>query len=194
MRYRSDDDVKYEAYIHPYESEKGHCFWLDNYKIPEIKFNLGDLIKDENNLQSIKLLIKKKLKNNYCNLVFDNNIPIKVKKISTISHSAENREKIEEQAYIFRRTGRCPTEDEEEENNNIENNQTLEDVLEDLLGERNKQINTDKIFELDECVIRLTNPPNVLFCNCGHLCICVECDRVKSLNTSPVCKIETTIK
>ena len=55
-------------------------------------------------------------------------------------------------------------------------------------------INTELTFKSDECVICLTNPPNVLFCNCGHLCICVECDRVKSLNTCPVCKIETTIK
>ena len=136
------------------------------------------------------LLVNEKLKNNYCNLVFDNNIPIEVKMFSSISHSAENREKIEEQTYIFRRTGRYPTlEDEEEENNNIENNQTLEEE-----EERNKQINTDKFFKLDECVICLTNLPNILFCNCGHLCLCVECDKTKSLNVCPVCKFENTIK
>ena len=28
---------------------------------------------------------------------------------------------------------------------------------------------TKQTFEKDECVICLTNPPNVLFCNCGHV-------------------------
>ena len=57
-----------------------------------------------------------------------------------------------------------------------------------------KQINTKQTFKSVECVICLTNTPNVLFCNCGHLCICIECDKVKSLNTCPVCKTENTIK
>ena len=40
-----------------------------------------------------------------------------------------------------------------------------------------KQINTNKSFKSNECVICLTNPPNVLFSNCGHICICIECDK-----------------
>ena len=55
-------------------------------------------------------------------------------------------------------------------------------------------INIDKSFKSDECVICLTNLPNVLFCNCGHLCLCEECDKVKSLEKCPVCKNENTIK
>ena len=58
----------------------------------------------------------------------------------------------------------------------------------------NKLTHKKKPFKSDECVICLTNTPNVLFCNCGHLCVCIECDKVKSLNTCPVCKTETTIK
>ena len=54
----------------------------------------------------------------------------------------------------------------------------------------NNKINNELTFKSDQCVICLTNPSNVLFCNCGHLCICVECDRVKSLNTCPVCKTQ----
>ena len=54
--------------------------------------------------------------------------------------------------------------------------------------------NGNKSFKSDECVICLTNPPNVLFCNCGHIAICTECDKVKSLNICPVCKTENTIK
>ena len=134
--------------------------------------------------------LKKNLKKSYCNLVFDNNIPVKVDMYCSISHSAENTEKIEEQTYIFRRTGRYLVEDErirrEEEEDSEEDSEEEE--------ERNKQINTDKSFKSDECVIYLTNPPSVLFCNCGHISVCAECDKVKSLNTCPVCKTETTIK
>ena len=54
--------------------------------------------------------------------------------------------------------------------------------------------NGNKSFKEDECVICLTNPPNVLFCNCGHIAICTECDKVKSVKDCPVCKTETTIK
>ena len=57
-----------------------------------------------------------------------------------------------------------------------------------------KTVNTDKSFKSDECVICLSNPPSVLFCNCGHIPICAECDKVKSLNTCPVCKTKTAIK
>ena len=55
-------------------------------------------------------------------------------------------------------------------------------------------INTEKTFKSDECVICLTFPPSVLFCNCGHIAICAECDKVKSLKNCPVCKTENTIK
>ena len=55
-------------------------------------------------------------------------------------------------------------------------------------------INTDKSFKSDECVICLTKPPSVLFCNCGHLSLRIECDQVKSLVVCPVCKTENTIK
>ena len=68
-----------------------------------------------------------------------------------------------------------------------------------LMEEREEEseeqiINTDQTFKSDECVICLTNLPNVLFCNCGHLCLCEECDKVKSLENCPVCKIKNTIK
>ena len=57
-----------------------------------------------------------------------------------------------------------------------------------------KIINAEQIFKSDECVICLINPPNVLFCNCSHLCICVECDKMKSLKDCPICKTESNIK
>ena len=48
-------------------------------------------------------------------------------------------------------------------------------------------------FKEDKCVICLTNPPNILFCNCGHLVLCVECSKTgESLENCPVCKTKNT--
>ena len=51
-----------------------------------------------------------------------------------------------------------------------------------------------KSFKSSECVICLIIPPNVLFCNCGHIPVCVECDEVKGLDVWPICKTENYIK
>ena len=62
------------------------------------------------------------------------------------------------------------------------------------IEEEEPKITTEQTFKEDECVICLTNPPNVLFCNCGHIAICTECDKTKSLENCPVFKTKTTIK
>ena len=56
-----------------------------------------------------------------------------------------------------------------------------------------KIINSSQSFKSKECVICLSNPPNVLFCNCGHLCLCSECEKLKISNKCPICKIENEI-
>ena len=60
-------------------------------------------------------------------------------------------------------------------------------------SEEEKIINTSKSFKSDECVICLTEPPNVFFCNCGHLCLCTECNKIEFLEQCPICKTENTI-
>ena len=70
-------------------------------------------------------------------------------------------------------------EDEEEEPEYIQNETPI--------------INSSQSFKSNECVICLTNPPNVLFCNCGHLCLCSECERKKISNKCPICKTENEI-
>ena len=61
--------------------------------------------------------------------------------------------------------------------------------------EREQEIQEDNIiikssqsYKTEECVICLTNPPNVLFCNCGHICFCLECEKLKNSNRCPMCK------
>ena len=53
-------------------------------------------------------------------------------------------------------------------------------------------INDFKTFKLEQCVICLEEEPKVLFCNCGHICICEKC-LVRRHDDCPVCKKETTI-
>ena len=53
-------------------------------------------------------------------------------------------------------------------------------------------INDFKTFKLEQCVICLVEEPKVLFCNCGHLCICEKC-LVHRYDNCPVCKKENTI-
>ena len=55
------------------------------------------------------------------------------------------------------------------------------------------KLNGSETFKFNECVICLTKPPNALFCNCGHLCLCSECNRIKISNKCPICKTENTI-
>ena len=56
-----------------------------------------------------------------------------------------------------------------------------------------KIINSSQTFKSEECVICLTNPPQVLFCNCGHLCYCSECEKLKTSNKCPICKTKNEI-
>ena len=65
--------------------------------------------------------------------------------------------------------------------------ETEEDYYEEELS-----INDSRTFKLEQCVICLEKEPKVLFCNCGHICICDECF-VKKLDNCPVCKKENTI-
>ena len=49
-----------------------------------------------------------------------------------------------------------------------------------------------KTFKSDQCIICLEEEPKVLFCNCGHICICEKCTSHRYDNC-PVCKKKNTI-
>ena len=58
-------------------------------------------------------------------------------------------------------------------------------------------INDNKTFKNNECIICFEeNKNDVLFCNCGHLCLCEQCFlRTERLKKCPVCKtINTSIR
>ena len=68
-----------------------------------------------------------------------------------------------------------------------------EPTLEDEDEEKPKIINLFKIFKSDECIICMDNKPNILFCNCGHLCECEGCYKIKTPSICPVCKMDNEI-
>ena len=85
-----------------------------------------------------------------------------------------------------------------DENGELDNELIVDALYRGMLNSESKSddekiINSSQSFKFDECVICLSNPPHVLFCNCGHICICGECgNRIKN-KECPVCKTENTI-
>ena len=43
-------------------------------------------------------------------------------------------------------------------------------------------------FKTDQCVICLRTEPNISCYDCMHICICLECERIRLLNTGPYCR------
>ena len=68
----------------------------------------------------------------------------------------------------------------------------IEDYYEEDYYEEELSINDSRTFKLEQCVICLEKEPKVLFCNCGHICICNECLVIK-LDNCLVCKKENEI-
>ena len=53
---------------------------------------------------------------------------------------------------------------------------------------KNEDINENKTFKPDTCIICVDNVPNVIYCNCGHIAICSECDKILEHKTvCPFC-------
>ena len=75
----------------------------------------------------------------------------------------------------------------------LENNNELIVSHTEPIPEDTKVINLFKIFKSEECIICLTNQPNVLFCNCGHVSYCLNCYKIKSFFVCPICKTDNEI-
>ena len=65
----------------------------------------------------------------------------------------------------------------------------LNRVIRDSKIETN--INERDTFKNDQCMVCLQKPPNVLFCNCGHLSVCSDCFPSLRENECIVFKTET---
>ena len=75
----------------------------------------------------------------------------------------------------------------------LENNNELIVSHDVPIPEEPKIINLVKIFKSEECIVCMIEKPKVLFCNCGHLCECVNCYKIKTPTICPICKTENEI-
>ena len=80
-----------------------------------------------------------------------------------------------------------PREEEDEEEDE-EDQEKLKSMIEKY------NINSCKIFKSEKCIICLNNPSNVLFCFCGHIPICSECNEINPLDNCPICKTKNIVK
>ena len=51
-----------------------------------------------------------------------------------------------------------------------------------------------KSFRTDTYVICLIKEPYILFTDCRHICICLECEEIKPLNKCPYCRVNISTK
>ena len=86
---------------------------------------------------------------------------------------------------LFKSRGHVIDNSSDFEDDEIEPSESEEDEIE--------PINDIKTFKHDLCTICLERIPNVLFCLCGHICICEKCNEIKNLNSCPICKTENNI-
>ena len=55
-------------------------------------------------------------------------------------------------------------------------------------------LNNTQTFESDKCVVSIDSEPNILMCNCGHICLCERCLlAVSETYECPICKCRNTI-
>ena len=82
------------------------------------------------------------------------------------------------------------------ENPDTPGTEELEDELNQMaeLREDVDSINNNETFKSESCVICMERIPNVLFCSCGHICICRQCNKKQVLKKCPLCKTNNKIK
>ena len=51
-----------------------------------------------------------------------------------------------------------------------------------------------KAYKEDQCVVCLEKEPEFLFMDCGHFCVCLECEEKKQFRICPLCKTRISFK
>ena len=57
-----------------------------------------------------------------------------------------------------------------------------------FIGGRLPLTNSLRIFDSKECQVCLENPTSILFCICGHICMCGDCIKKYQSGACPICK------
>ena len=86
------------------------------------------------------------------------------------------------------------TESESEMEEETEDEMELGEESEDEILENENHITVRKSFNSDKCVICLSNKPDILFINCLHRCVCLECEKRRPFNRCPSCRTDISMK
>ena len=62
--------------------------------------------------------------------------------------------------------------------------------IKDLFNEEEPPKLIEESFRTNTCIICLDKEPNILFTDCNHICMCLECTKIKSLDNCPYCRTE----
>ena len=54
--------------------------------------------------------------------------------------------------------------------------------------EEENQMKTIESYREEDCVLCFKEKPNILFCKCGHICICKKCKEKYKPKSCPICK------
>ena len=60
--------------------------------------------------------------------------------------------------------------------------------------EEEQLITVLKAYKEDKCVVCLMNKPKVLFYDCMHQCVCLECEERKPFKSCPCCRTRISTK
>ena len=84
--------------------------------------------------------------------------------------------------------------EEVEEESEAEDESEVEDELEEEEIEEDP-VAVSKPFKTDQCVVCLSKEPSVLFLECLHYCVCLECEEANPFRKCPSCRksIETKV-
>ena len=63
-----------------------------------------------------------------------------------------------------------------------------------FIGYRLPMLNGIESFKTDECIICTETPPNIVYCICGHICICEECNKKHKSSVCLICKTHNVIR
>ena len=68
------------------------------------------------------------------------------------------------------------------------------DESEDEEEEDTTPVAISKPFHSDQCVVCLSKKPELLFMNCLHRCLCLECEETNPFRRCPSCRTHISIK
>ena len=80
------------------------------------------------------------------------------------------------------------------EDENEEEEEKEEYEVEITREEEEKPITVIKSFREDKCVVCLMNEPKLLFYDCLHYCVCLECEEIKPFSSCPCCRTRISTK